>query len=159
MKYRFVKAHEETYPVAMLCRVLNLSRSGYYNWCKREPSNRAIENQELVEQIQSIHSQSRECYGSRKIQKVLASKGRDVGRPRIVRLMKKVNLSAKRVRLTQRTTQRSGQQRAAPNLLNQQFEAQAPNQIWLSDITYIRVKDEWLYLAVVMDLFSRRIVG
>lgn len=159
MKYQFVKAHKETYPIAMLCRVLKLSRSSYYKWCKREPSKREKENQELLGQIRTIHSESRESYGSLKIQKVLAAQGRNVGRPRIVRLMKMANLSAKRVRLTRRTTQRSGQKRAAPNLLNQKFEVQAPNKVWLSDITYIRVKEKWLYLAAVLDLYSRRIIG
>lgn len=159
MKYQFVKAHKETYPIAMLCRVLKLSRSSYYKWCKREPSKREKENQELLGQIRTIHSESRESYGSLKIQKVLAAQGRNVGRPRIVRLMKMANLSAKRVRLTRRTTRRSGQKRAAPNLLNQKFEVQAPNKVWLSDITYIRVKEKWLYLAAVLDLYSRRIIG
>ena len=159
MKYRFVKAHKETYPIAMLCRVLKLSRSSYYKWYKRKPSKREKENQELLGRIRTIHSESRENYGSLKIQKVLAAQGRNVGRPRIVRLMKRANLSAKRVRLTRRTTQRSRQKRAAPNLLNQQFEVQAPNKVWLSDITYIRVKEKWLYLAAVLDLYSRRIIG
>lgn len=159
MKYRFVKTHQGMYPIAMMCCTLNVSRSGYYKWCKREPSQREKENHELVEQIRTIHSESRETYGSLKIQKVLESQGRKVGRPRILRLMKRAKLSAKRVRRTRRTTRRSGQNRGAPNLLNQQFKVHAPNRVWLSDITYVQVKGQWLYLAAVMDLFSRGIIG
>lgn len=143
-----------------MCSTLGLSRSGYYDWLNRKPSKRQQEDEELLEKISEIHEQSRETYGSLKIQKALEQQEKRVGRNRILRLMRVGQLEAKRMRIIRPRTTTKSERPAAPNLLNQRFEATAINQIWLSDITYIPVREEgWLYLAAVMDLFSRRIVG
>lgn len=159
MRYCFIQQHQSTYPVRMMCRVLQVSPSGYYRWCKAPPSQRAAQNQQLLGQIQMVHAQSRQIYGSPKIQQALRQQGIRCGRNRIMRLMRQAGLASKRPRCFTRTTQANPQHRSAPNHLQQHFATTAPNQVWLSDITYIATAEGWLYLATVLDLYSRRIIG
>jgi transposase InsO family protein len=159
LSYQFIQQHQHEYPVRMQCRVLGVSPSGYYRWCKQPQSQRAKQNQQLLGQIQMVHQQSRQIYGSPKIQQVLRRQGIRCGRNRIMRLMRQAGLCAKRERCFKRTTQTNPHHRYAPNQLQQRFIATTPNQVWLTDVTYIATQEGWLYLAAVLDLYSRRIVG
>jgi putative transposase len=159
LKYRFMQRHRQQYPVRMMCRVFSITASGYYRWCQQPQSERAAQNQQLLGQIQMVHQQSRQTYGSPKIQQALRQQGVRCGRNRIMRLMRQGGLASKRQRCFQRTMQVDPQHRYAPNHLQQRFVATAPNQVWLTDITYIATQEGWLYLAAVLDLYSRRIVG
>lgn len=159
MKFRFVEEHRSMYPVTVMCKVLDVSTSGYHAWRRRLPSRRAQAEQALLQEIKAIHARSRGTYGSPKIHAVLRRQGIRCSRKRVARLMRQHQIVAKRQRRYKRTTQRYPQRPAAPNRLAQQFSAMHPNQIWLADITYIATQEGWLYLAVVMDLYSRRIIG
>ena len=143
----------------MLCRALGVSTSGYYAWRSRGPSRRAESDQALQRRITTIHAASRGIYGSPKIHQQLRQEGWRCSRKRVIRLMRQAKLRAKRHRCCKRTTRRNPAHPAAPNQLKQHFVATCPNQIWLADITFIPTDEGWLYLATVMDLFSRRIVG
>lgn len=142
-----------------MCQVLSVSTSGYFDWRDRPPSQREQQDKILLRQIQKIHQAGRGTYGSPKMHKVLRQMGYRCGRNRVIRLRKQAGLRAKRLRCFKRTTRRNQADAAAPNLLKQRFVATAPNQIWLADITGIPTQEGWLYLAAVLDLFSRRIVG
>ena len=160
MRYEFMFAHEDRYAVKRMCRALHLSRSGYYAWRARPASPRAQTNQLLVAQIREEFQASRHTYGSPRIHAVLLRKGVQCGRHRVVRLMRLHGMAARRRhRRWPRTTQRDLQAVPAPNLLRQDFASAAPDRKWVSDITYIDTAEGWLYLAAVMDLFSRRVVG
>lgn len=160
MKYQFIAAHREEFEITVMCRVLAVSRSGYYAWLKRPTSPRKMADQELIQQIQEIHQQSRQTYGSPRIQAELAENGVNCSHKRVARLMRDEELFAKQSRKFKVTTTDSAHPYpVAPNLLDQDFTASRPNEKWLVDITYIPTAEGWLYLAVVMDLYSRRIVG
>lgn len=158
-KYQFVKDHASQYAVAMLCRVLGVSRSGYYDWRTRPASQRSQANRTLVEQIQAIHAQSRHTYGSPRIHAELASQGVRCSAKRVARLMRLAGIRARRPRRTRATSDSHHTLPVAENVLKRAFDAPAPNTKWAADITYIGTHEGWLYLAVVMDLFSRRIIG
>lgn len=159
MKYQFIQQHQYVYPVRVMCRVLGVSPSGYYRWRKQPSSQRAQQNQALLGQIQMVHQQSRQTYGSPKIQQALRQAGIRCGRNRLMRLMRQAGVVCKRTRCFKRTTQANAQHRHAPNQLQQRFVASAPNQVWLTDMTYVATQEGWLYVAAVLDLFSRRIIG
>lgn len=160
MKYQFITDHREEFEITVMCRVLAVSRSGYYAWRKRPTSARKMADQELSQQIKEIHQQSRQTYGSPRIQAELAENGVNCGQKRVARLMRQEELWAKQSRKFRVTTTDSAHPYpVAPNLLDQDFSASRPNEKWLTDITYIPTAEGWLYLAVVMDLYSRRIVG
>ena len=160
MKYQFITAHREEFEITVMCRVLAVSRSGYYAWRKRPTSPRKMADQALSQQIKEIHQQSRQTYGSPRIQVELAENGVNCGHKRVARLMRDEELFAKQSRQFKVTTTDSAHSYpVAPNLLDQDFNASQPNKKWLTDITYIPPAEGWLYLAVVMDLYSRRIVG
>ena len=142
-----------------MCKILGVSTSGYYAWRTRPPSRRAEADRVLQRRIETIHAESRRVYGSPKIHKQLRREGFNCSRKRVIRLMHQANLRAKRQRCFKRTTRRNPAHVAAPNQLKQNFVASRPNQVWLADITYVGTAEGWLYLATVMDLFSRRIVG
>jgi transposase InsO family protein len=158
-KYQFVKDHASQYAVALLCRVLEVSRSGYYAWRTRPESPRSQANRTLVEHIQAIHTQSRRTYGSPRIQAELAAQGMHCSTKRVARLMRLTGIRAHRPRRTRATTDSRHTLPVADNVLERAFDALAPNTKWAADITYIGTHEGWLYLAVVMDLFSRRIIG
>lgn len=150
------------HPIRSLCLHLQVSPSGYYDWQKRRlcPGLRAIEDQKLAREIQQIHSQSRQTYGSPRVEKELRKKGRRHGRNRIARLMKRNSLCGRqKKRFRVQTTDSRHDQPIAPNRLAQAPRASAPNQLWVADITYIETGEDWLYLAAIMDLYSRKIVG
>jgi putative transposase len=160
MKYIFIDAHREEFQVRRMCRVLGVQRSGYYAWRKRGPSDRAQANQALLVLIRAEHTTSRKTYGSPRIQVVLRRKGQRCGRNRVARLMRLDGLCALPRRKNRPvTTQRQAGVVPAPNRLNQEFSAPVPNRKWVSDFTYIETDEGWLYLAVVLDLFSRKVIG
>ena len=153
-------AHEGQYAVKRMCRSLNVSRSGYYAWRARPASQRAHANELLLAQIQEEHRASRQTYGSPRIHAALQRKGTACGRNRVARLMRRYGITARKAhRHFPRTTQRNPWAKPAPNLLNQDFSSPAADRKWVSDITYIDTAEGWLYLASVLDLFSRRVVG
>jgi transposase InsO family protein len=160
MKYAFMAAHENEFSVKAMCRVLGLQRSGYYAWKQRPPSRREQANRELLEKIREAFEISRHTYGSLRIRHYWLRKGYAYSRHRIGRLMKKAQLiPLKAAKWHPVTTQQRLGARTAPNLLNQDFSATQPNQKWVGDITYIETAEGWLYLAVILDLYSRRVVG
>lgn len=155
----FIHSQREQYPLQVLCRVLQVSRSGYYAWRRRGLSQRAQANARLLVAIKQAHKDSRETYGSPRVHQVLLRQGFRCGRHRIARLMQEAELRGVPRRKFVRTTQRAAEEARVPDRLQRDFSASAPNQKWVSDITYIATQEGWLYLATVLDLYSRRIVG
>jgi putative transposase len=148
--------------ILTLCLHLEVSPSGYYAWQKRQvcPGVRAVEDSVLVQEIDRIHARSRQTYGSPRVEKELRKKGRCHGRNRIARLMKQEGLCGRQKgRYRVQTTDSNHDQPIAPNRLAEAPKATAPNQLWVADITYIETKEGWLYLAAILDLYSRKIVG
>ena len=159
MKYACIERRRHHYPVRLMCRLLRVSASGYYAWRCRPESARSKSDRDLREEIRRVHEESKGVYGSPRVHAELVAQGICVGRHRVARLMRLERLKGcpkKRFRIT---TDRHPDHAVAKNLLKQDFAAKGPNQIWGSDITYISTREGWLYLAVVMDLYSRRIVG
>lgn len=160
MKYQFIEEHRDEYPVRLMCQVLEVARSGYYQWRKQPLSKRKMADLLLLMHIKDIFEQSRETYGSYRIQAELTEQGIRCSRKGVARLMREYDLKPKTARpFKVVTTDVNHNLPVAPNRLNQLFEADRPDQIWLSDITFIPTAEGWLYLAVVLDLYSRRIVG
>ncbi len=159
MKYACIDRRRYRYPVRMMCGLLNVSRSGYYAWRVRPESPRAKRDRELMPKIRRAHARSKGVYGSPRVHAELAADGVRVGRHKVARLMRLARLRGCPRRRFRVTTQRDPSHPVAKNLLRRNFSADAPNQRWASDITYISTHQGWLYLAVVMDLYSRRIVG
>jgi transposase InsO family protein len=160
MRYAFMAAHVDQHKVKHMCRALGVSRSGYYAWRGRAKSPRAQANELLVARIREEFRASRNTYGSPRIHAALRRRGATCGRHRVMRLMRLCGLAARRTRRRfPHTTQRDPMAIPAPNLLVQEFSSPAPDRKWVSDITYIDTAEGWLYLAAVMDLFSRRVVG
>jgi putative transposase len=153
-----VSESQAHYPIATMCRVLGVSSSGYYAWAKRQPSRRAQADATLLAEITAVHAASYGTYGAPRIHVELEDKGLRVGRKRVARLMAAAGLvGASRRRFVTTTTK--GAERAAPDLVERDFKAEKPNQLWVADITYIPTGAGFLYLAVVLDAFSRRVVG
>ncbi len=160
MKYIFIAAHVGAFRISRMCRVLGVQRSSYYAWQQRSPSSRAQANAALLARIQAEHAASRQTYGAPRIPVVLQRQGVVCGHNRVARLMRKAGLRALAPRKAHPvTTQRQPGTVPAPNRLNQEFTATAPNQKWVVDFTYIETEEGWLYLAVVLDLFSRKVIG
>jgi transposase InsO family protein len=151
--------HEQQFSVERMCQVLGVSRSGYYAWRGRRASARQMANQALGEQIAAIHRRSRETYGSPRVYQELRAAGHACGVNRVARLMRQQGLVARQARLFRRPTRRSPHTALRPNLLATAPEPVSPDQVWLADITYIATREGWLYLACVMDRFSRRVIG
>ncbi len=147
------------FPVVRMCRVLNVSPSGYYVWRDRPVSKREMANQELLEKIKEIHVENREVYGSPRLYQALLALGWRCSKNRVARLMRKNGIRAKQSKRFKTTTKANAAHPVAPNLLGGDFAADQPNRKWVTDITYIFTLEGWLYLACVLDLFSRRIVG
>lgn len=154
-----MKANQAEFPVATMCRVLEVSTSGYYAWLKRRPSKRTMQDVWLTERIETVHEGSRKTYGSPRIQADIQAQGIPVGRKRVARLMKAAGLVGVSRRKGTRTTVRDGSGRQAPDLVDRDFTATGPNQLWVADITYVPTWTGFLYLAVVLDVWSRRVVG
>ena len=154
-----IRAHEEEYAIRRMCRWLAVSPSGYYAWQKRPESARAKTNLRLVVEIRAIHATTRRCYGSPRIHEELTAKGLKCGRHRVARLMRAESLRAKPKKRFRVTTQSKHDHPIAIDRVERKFTAEAPNRVWVSDITYVWTNEGWLYLAVILDLFSRRVVG
>lgn len=159
MKYHFIEDNRSFFRLEKMCRVLEVSRSGYYAWRKRPKSQRKLKNEQLLGHIESVHHKSRGRYGSYRVWRTLLQLGVMCGRNRVVRLMRRAGLKSKRVRKFKTTTDSKHSLPVAPNLLNQNFKTTAPNQVWVSDITYIWTWEGWVYLAVIIDLYSRQVIG
>lgn len=161
MKFRFIRDHADRFGVERMCRVLGVSRSGYYAWRRRRPSRRAQENQRLLVEVKAIHAtKNHDTYGSPRMHRELRERGLRCGRHRVARLMKKQGIQAKQARKFRPvTTDSKHALPVAPNRLERDFSATGPDQVWAADITYIRTREGWLYLAVILDLFSRLVVG
>lgn len=159
MKFVFIGTQQNEFPVQRLCRVLGVSASGYYAWLRRPNSQREQNNQVLLEKIRQIHVQSRKNYGSPRIHAALRKQGIACGRNRVARLMRRAGIRPAYISRWVRTTRSDPRWPVAPNRLGRSFSAQRPNQKWVSDLTYIPTRQGWLFLAAVMDLFSRKIVG
>ena len=158
-RYRFIAAQKAQHSVARLCRVLQVAPSGYYAWRHRQPSARAQANAALTEQISVIHQQSRQTYGAPRVHAELRANGTRCGRKRVARLMRAAGIVGCHRRRTVVTTVRAAQRTEAEDHLQRQFVAARPNQGWTADITYVPTWAGFLYLAVVLDVYSRRIVG
>ena len=159
MKYAFIRAHEPQHGVRPLCEVLNVSRSGFYHWCTRPLSARAVADAQLLEQIQGVHERSRQAYGALKTWRELNARGIACGKHRVARLRKLQGIEARRKRRFRITVEHHHTAPAAPDLVCRQFTTVAANRIWVGDMTYIRTREGWLHLAMLLDLYSRRIVG
>lgn len=159
MKYQFIVKHDGKYPVGRVCVLLGVSRSGFYAWKKRKPSQREHEIQALIDHIRRIHKKSRRTYGSPRVWAQLKKEGCFYNRKTIARLMRQDGLKGLRKYRRVVTTDSKHHFPVAPNLLNREFQADKPNKKWVADITYIPTGEGWLYLAGVLDLFSRKVVG
>jgi putative transposase len=159
MKYQFIAQHKQEFPVVVMCRVLGVSESGFYAWRKRPSCQRKREDAHLTEEIRQEFHTHRGRYGSPRLHAELRDQGRSISRKRVARLMREAGLCAKRKRRRVLTTRRDTTHPVAPNTLNRDFTAPEPNTKWVSDITYIPTTQGWLYLAVILDLYSRIVVG
>lgn len=159
MKYAMMKELQEDYPVPFMCRIYDVSPSGYYTWLGRPPSKRAREEVRLEVEIQAAHQRTRETYGPERLREDLAENGVNTSIHRIKRIRRKLGIRCKQKRKFKATTNSNHTMPVAPNLLEQKFTATAPNQIWVTDITYIPTDEGWLYLAGHKDLFSGDLVG
>lgn len=159
MKFACILAEKAHFPVSLMCNCLQVSRSGFYAWLRRPPSQRSRENDALLVRIREAHDLSRRRYGSPRVHKALRKEGESAGRHRIARLMRLAGLRGKKKRNFVRTTDSRHDQPVAANVLDRCFDVKAPNTAWASDITYIPTGEGWLFLAVVLDLYSRRVVG
>ena len=159
MRYHFIVEHRHEYPITLMCCVLELSASGYYAWCQRPPSRHSREDAQLAEQVKAAFQANRCVYGSPRIQAELHAQGIHCAQKRVARLMREQGLFARRPRHRTITTKSEPDALVAPNLLQRDFSAEQPNTKWVADTTYIWTAEGWLYLAVVLDLFSRMVVG
>ncbi len=159
MRYRFIKEQHEWHKVALLCEMLQVSRSGYYDWLKRPPSARALEDDRLWPKIVQLHQRRREAYGAVKLCRDLRAAGETCSRHRVARLKRENQLWTKRHRRFVVTTKADAGHARHPNLLHRNFTADAPNRVWVTDVTSVWTLEGWLYLAAILDLYSRRLVG
>lgn len=159
MRFAFIDVEKAWYPMRILCRVLGVSRSGFYAWRTRKPSARALEDEQLRPKVAEAFKTGRGTYGSPRIRDELVEQGFEIGRKRVARLMGELGLQGLSPRKFRITTNSDHDHRIAENVLGRDFQARGPNEKWATDITYIWTSEGWLYLAVVVDLFSRRIVG
>jgi putative transposase len=159
VRFEFIDAEKACFPVTLLCRTLKVSRSGYYAWRHHKPSKRVQQDQRLLAEIRASYKRGREEYGSPRVHRDLVESSIPVGRHRVARLMRENGIVGRKKRRFVTTTQSDHQLAVAPNLLQRRFGVERPNQVWVADITYVRTWQGWLYLAVLLDLFSRRVVG
>ncbi len=159
MRYQFISDEKKAYPVTLMCKVLLASRSGYYRWTKGVKSPRKLDYERLRPLVKEIHSQSKESYGARRIAEELTALGEPCGRTKAASLMREASVEAKQKKRFKVTTNSEHKLPVAPNLLERNFTADEPNRVYVGDITYIWTREGWLYLAIVLDLYSRRIVG
>ena len=159
-RFRFIAAERANASVVRLCRVLGVSTSGFYAWQQRQPSRRARDDAELLERIRDVHADSHCTYGAPRVHAELHARGRGVGKKRIARLMRSAGLAGRCPKRRRRTTVPTNTPAAQPpDLVQRNFNPNAPDRLWVADITYVRTWEGWLYLAVILDAFSRRVVG
>ena len=159
MRYQFIKERQEQFSLSALCRVMQVCRGGFYAWRKRDKSARQLQNERLTEQIKTAYKESKQTYGSPRIFAELNEAGVACSKKRIARLMRLANIRAVHPKRFVATTDSDHDMPIAQNLLDRTFDAETPDTRWTTDITYIWTSQGWLYLAVILDLFSRRIVG
>lgn len=162
MRFAFIQVHAWQHAITTMCRVLRVSKAGYYAWVPRPPSAHTTADEQLADRIRAVHRASRRTYGSPRVQEELKAQGERHGRKRIARLMRTHGIRAKAVRRFRVTTDSKHAHPVAPNTLARQFavdQVAAPNRVWVGDITYLTTREGWLYLAVVLDLGSRRVIG
>lgn len=159
MRFAFIQTEKALYPVQLLCWLLEVSRSGFYAWTQRTVSARTKADAQLAVEIAATHHQSRKRYGSPRVHRALRKRGIRVGKKRVARLMREHGLVARQKRRFRRTTDSNHANPIAPNVVARAFEPKGPNQVWAGDVTYIATHEGWAYLAVLLDLCSRRVVG
>jgi transposase InsO family protein len=159
MKYIFIRDHRKTFPVGLMCETLEVGRSGFYIWLNRPESPRKQENRRLLMAIKVAHQKSRKTYGSPRIHAELTENGHSCGKHRIARLMRQHGIVSKHKRKFRVTTNSKHSYPVAENLLQRKFDVAEPGLCWVSDITYIPTREGWLYLAVTLDLFHRKVIG
>ena len=159
MRYRVIQEHDRRYPIRLMCRALAVSAAGYYAWRVRPESARSVSDRTTLSAIRVIHRESRETYGSPRIWDALVKQGHRIGEHRVARLMRQDGIRAKTVTKWRATTQSQHRFPVAANTLERAFTVEAPNRVWAGDITYVWTLEGWLYLAVLLDLYSRRVVG
>lgn len=159
MKFAFIDEEKAFFPVSVLCAVLGVSTSGFYAWKKRPPSKRAKDDARLAVEVAALHKRSRGTYGSPRVHADLRASGTRVGKKRIARLMRDQGLRARQKRRFRKTTDSAHAFEVAPNVLARNFDTRAPNEAWVGDVTFVATAEGWLYLAVLIDLFARRVVG
>jgi putative transposase len=159
VKYAFIRRHRKQFRIARLCVTLGVSRSGYYEWLDRPESRHAVQDRELLRCIRALHLQARQAYGSYKTWKVLKAQGIACGRHRVARLRHQNGIEALRKRRFRVMAEHHKLAPPAPNLLKQNFTVLQPNRVWAGDMTLVATGTGWLHLAVLLDLFSRRVVG
>jgi len=157
VKYEFIQAQKAHFPIEFMCQQLGLSRSGFYAWTRRPKSVRQQQDEQLAQEVEQVHRDSRGRYGSPRVHAEMKARGRKVGRKRVARLMRQQKLAASRRRRFVRTTDSRHGLPVAPNVLQRDFAPDQPNSTWATDITYVWTGEGWLYLAVVLDLFCRRV--
>jgi transposase InsO family protein len=159
VKFTLIEAEKAEFPIRFMCDQLSVSRSGYYAWQGRSPSNRAVETAQLGAEVQAIYSENKGRYGSPRIVRELGAQGRCTSRNRVARIMQDKGLVARRRKRFRCTTDSNHSFPIAENLLGRNFETSAPNQVWVTDLTYIWTRQGWLYLSAILDLYSRSVVG
>jgi putative transposase len=159
VKYAFIREHDNEFRVVRMCSVLQVSRSGYYHWVDRPESRRAREDRELLVHIRRVHLESRRAYGTVKTWRELRGRGVACGKHRVARLRKRDGIEAQRRRRFRLTVENHHTTPPAPNLVQRQFSVVRPNRIWVGDMTFIRTRTGFLYLAVLLDLYARNVVG
>lgn len=159
MKFAFILAEKANYPIVVLCELLGVSRSGFHAWKHRPRSARQCCDAQLATQVAAVHKRSRGTYGSPRVHAELKARGVRVGKKRIARLMQENGIKARSKRRFRKTTDSKHTSPIAPNILAREFEAAAPNRVWVTDVTAIWTLEGWLFLAVILDLYSRRVVG
>jgi len=159
VRFSFIRAEEAKHDVTLLCEVLQVSRQGYYAWLRRTPCRRRRRDEELRQRIHQAFADSGARYGAPRVHRALAADGQSTSRKRVARIMRQEGLAARRRRRFVCTTDSRHGFRIAPNLVARNFAPPEPNRVWATDITYIQTQTGWLYLAVVLDLFSRKVIG
>jgi len=159
MRFQFIDDHRDEFPIRRMCKVLDVSRSGYYAWRGRPASEREMANQELYKKVKAVYHRNHRTYGSPRIYQALKRQEVTCSENRVARLMRLHGLRARQTKTYKTTTRRNKADPVAPNVLKRDFKAEGPNEKWLADITYIPTEEGWLYLAAALDLYSRRIVG